>query len=149
MSVSNSIQLSREVADVPVKFQPCILKTVRMHVEFTVSEWLTILVWPLRRYGWIISPYTTFHVESSTFLWCFNSLSWNSAKARRIHVFFWVICSVFLTLWGYGRIVVPSAICPGGHWRSCEISTLHLENCANARRIHVFWVVNPLFPTQR
>ena len=27
--------LSRRVADVPVKFQLCILKTVRMHVEFT------------------------------------------------------------------------------------------------------------------
>ena len=31
--------------------------------------------------------------------------------------------------------------------RSCEVSTLHLENCANARRIHVFLVINPLFLT--
>ena len=30
--------LSRGVADVPVNFQLCILKTVRMHVEFTFFE---------------------------------------------------------------------------------------------------------------
>ena len=31
------------------------------------------------------------------------------------------------------------------HLHSCEVLTLHLENCANARRIHVSWVINPLF----
>ena len=33
------------------------------------------------------------------------------------------------------------------HWRSCDVWTLYLENCANARRINVFWVINPLFLT--
>ena len=28
--------LSRRVVDIPVKFQLCILKTVQMHVEFTL-----------------------------------------------------------------------------------------------------------------
>ena len=34
--------LSRGVVDVPVKFQLLILKTVRMHVEFTFFKWLTL-----------------------------------------------------------------------------------------------------------
>ena len=34
---------------------------------------------------------------------------------------------------------------PRSHRHSCEDSNLHQENCANARRIHVSWVINPLF----
>ena len=30
---------------------------------------------------------------------------------------------------------------------SYEVSTLYLENSANARRIYVFWVINPSFLT--
>ena len=33
----------------------------------------------------------------------------------------------------------------GSRWRTCEVSTLYLENWANACRIYVFWVINPLF----
>ena len=35
---SSTPDLSRGVIDVPVKFQLCILKTVRMHVEFKIFE---------------------------------------------------------------------------------------------------------------
>ena len=35
----------------------------------------------------------------------------------------------------------------GGFWRTCEVSTLYLENCENARRTFIFWVINPLFLT--
>ena len=36
---------------------------------------------------------------------------------------------------------------PGRIWRTCKVSALYLENCANARWINVFWVINPLFLT--
>ena len=71
---------------------------MRIHVEFTFFEWLTLY---FRPHGGT--------VESSTH---------------------------------------PRPV-PGSRRRSCEVSTLHLENCANARRIHVFWVINPLFVTPR
>ena len=71
---------------------------MRIHVEFTFFEWLTLYFRP--RGG---------TVESSTH---------------------------------------PRPV-PRSRRRSCEVSTLHLENCANARRIHVFWVINPLFVTLR
>ena len=38
VKIVNLHDLSRGVSDVPVKFQLCILKTVRMHVEFTFFE---------------------------------------------------------------------------------------------------------------
>ena len=34
---------------------------------------------------------------------------------------------------------------PGSHWRTCKVSIQYLENCANACRIYVCWVINPLF----
>ena len=71
----------------------------------------------------------------------------NCAIARRIHVF-WVINPLFLT--PVGETVESSTLprpVPGCRRRSCEVSTLNLENCAIARRIHVFWVINPLFLT--
>ena len=47
------------------------------------------------------------------------------------------------------KIVNPSTTCtvPGSHWIICEVSALNLENCANASRIYVFWVINSLFLT--
>ena len=39
----------------------------------------------------------------------------------------------------------PPRPVPGSHWIICEVSALNLKNCANARRIYVFWVINPLF----
>ena len=65
----------------------------------------------------------------------------------------WIL--VFLGDWPfisdpYGGTVETSTLprpVPGCCRRSCEVSTLHLENCANARRVYVFWVINPLFWT--
>ena len=63
----------------------------------------------------------------------------NCANARRIHVF-WVINPLFLTPMGEmvetSTLPQPVPVCCR---RSCEVSTHNLENCANARRIYVFW----------
>ena len=95
---------------------------------------IPFIIWPLRRYGRIINPYTTYIVESSTSLWSINSLSWHTVHTeRRIHVF-GVISPLFLIPVGRGGMVGPSS--PprpvlGSHWRSCEVSTLDLDDCAN------------------
>ena len=38
-----------------------------------------------------------------------------------------------------------SRLVPGRRWRTCEVSTRYLKNCANACWNNVFWVINPLW----
>ena len=102
---------------------------------------------PLWEYGKIVNLSTTSSVESLTYLWSFNSVSWKLCECT----------SNLRFLCGYSFIPYPSGgtvesstsprPLPWSHWRTCEVSTLYLENCANARWMNVFWVVNPLFMT--
>ena len=75
-NVNHSTTLSQGVIDVPVKFQLFILKTVRMHVEFTFFEWLTLYFWPLWGYGRNVNSSTTCPGLSMTYLWSFIPVSW-------------------------------------------------------------------------
>ena len=130
-----------------MKFQLCIFKTVLMYVELNVFVfWLIYSLFLSPRWSiksstpprpvpgshWIICEVSALNLE-------------NCANACRIYVF-WVINPLFLTPPGYGRIVNRSHdLYRGSRWRTCEVSTLYLENCVNALWINVFWVVNPLF----
>ena len=120
---------------------------VQVHVEFTFFGWLTLYFWPLWETVESSTPprpvpgcrrrsceFSTIHLE-------------NCANARRIHVF-WVI-NPFISD-PCGETVEPSTLprpVPVCRRRFCEVSILYLENCAKARRIHVFRVINPLFLT--
>ena len=69
-----------------------------------------------------------------------------------MHVEFTFFGWLTLYFWPLGGTVessTPPRPVPGSRRRPCEVSTLHLENCANGRRIHVFRVINPLFLTPR
>ena len=104
-----------------------------------VFGWLTLYSWPLWVNGRIVNPSTTCPGVSSTFLWSFNSSSWKLCECTpRTFTFFWGIYLSFLTPLGYVESSNPPWPVSVSHLRSCEVSTLHLENCANARWIHVF-----------
>ena len=117
-----------------------------MHVEFTCFGWLTLYFWPLWGNGKIVNPSTTCPGVSLTFeLWSFNSSSWKLCKCTSN--------SRFLSDWPFisdhcGKTVelptLPRPV-PGHRRRFSEVSTLHLEICANARQIHVFRVINLYF----
>ena len=91
--------LSREVFDVPVKFQLFILKAVWIHDEFMFFEWLTLYFRPFGGNGRIVNPSTTCPGESSTFLWSLNSSSWKLCKCTS-NSRFRVINPLFSTLRG-------------------------------------------------
>ena len=125
------------IVDVPVKFQLLISKTVRMHVEFTFFEWLTL---------YSQAPWGA--VESSTLPRPVPGVvdvpvkfQLLISKTVRLHVEFTFSGWLTLYFWPlWGRVetsTIPRPVSKS-HRRSCEVSTLHLENCANARRIHVF-----------
>ena len=62
------LSVSLGVIDVSGKFQLFILKTVRMHVEFTFFEWLTLYFWPLE--GTVESSTPPRPVPSSIWRFC-------------------------------------------------------------------------------
>ena len=71
-------------------------------------------------------------------------------KTERKHVeftFFRVINPLFLSPMGTVDSTTPLRPVSESHWRTCEVSTLYLESCANAHWIHILWVINPLFLT--
>ena len=127
-------------------YQLCILKTVRLHVEFTVFEWLTLYSWPLR--CTVESSSSQRPVLRRIWRTCKDSALYleNCANARWIYVFEWSTLHSW-PLWGTVESSTPPRPVPGSRWGTCEVSTLYLENCAIARRIYVFWVINPLFLT--
>ena len=60
----------------PVKFQLCILKTGRMHVQFTFFEWLTLYSQASWGYRRIYNPFTTCSWKSLTCMRSLNFISW-------------------------------------------------------------------------
>ena len=100
-----------------------------MHTEFTFFGGLTLYSWPLWGNGTNVKLSTTCPEESPTLLWSFNSSSWKLCDARWIYVF----GGLTLYLWPLWGTVQTSSFprpVPKSHRRSCEASTLHLENCA-------------------
>ena len=59
--------------------------------------------------------------------------------------FFEWLTLYFWDPWGNVELSTHSRPVPESHWRTCEVSALYLENCANACWIDGFWVINPLF----
>ena len=107
--------------------------------QIYVFEWLTLYSRSLRGYGRIVNLSATCNWESLTYQWNFNSIYLeNCANARRIYVF-WVINPLFSTPPG-GTVESSTFLQPvtGSRWRTCEVSTLCLENWVNTCRINVF-----------
>ena len=61
-----------------------------------------------------------------------------------VFMFFECLTLYYWALWGTIESSTHPWPLPGRHWRTCEVSSLYLKNCANACCIHVFWVFNPL-----
>ena len=127
------------------EFQLCISITVRMCVEFrflwlTLYSflWITHYSWPLRGYDRIVNLCATFFRRvvdvPIKFQLCI-------LKTVQMHVEF--TFSEWLTLyswpfWSTVESSTPPRPVPGSCWRTCEVSTLYLENCAYACWIHMF-----------
>ena len=139
--------LSRRVIYVPVKFQLFVLKTVRMHVEFTFFGWLTLYFWPL----WGGKKRQPFHNLSRGVIDVPVKFQLFILKTVRMHVeftFFEWLTLYFWPHWGTVESSTPPRPVPGSQpYVPVKVSTLRLENCENACRIHGFWVINPLFLT--
>ena len=142
--------MSRRVSDVPVKFQLCILKTVRMHVEFTFFEWLTLYFWTPR--GTVESSTHIQHVPESHWRTCKDSTLYlkNCANACRIYVF-WAINPLFLSPTRNRRIVNPTTTWSGESltylW---SVNSVFWKLCEWTSNLRFFLVINPLFlsPTE-
>ena len=98
-----------------------------MHVKFTFFGWLTLYFWPLWGNGRIINPSTTCPGVSSTFLWSFNSSSWNLCECTS-RLLFWVINPLFLTHLGYVESSTTPRPVPVSHLRGFSISSPQLWN---------------------
>ena len=59
--------------------------------------------------------------------------------------FFEWLTLYFRAPWGTVESSTHPQPVPESLWRTCEFSTLYLENCANACWNNVFWVINPYF----
>ena len=79
-------------------------------------------------------------------MWSFSSVSWKLCECMS-NLCFWLINSSFLSPWWSIKSSTRPRPVPGSHLIICEVSALYLENCANACRIYVFWVINLLFLT--
>ena len=62
-------------------FQTARIRTARMRPELTFYEWLTLYSLPLWEFGKIFNFSTTSPVESLTYLWSFNFVSWKLCES--------------------------------------------------------------------
>ena len=108
--------------------------TRRIYVFWVINPSFLTPPW----YKRIISFSMTFSVELLTCLWSFNSVSWKLCECMpNLRFFEWLT----VYFWAPRVTVVsstPPRPVPESQWRTCEVSTLYLENCANACRIYVF-----------
>ena len=120
-----------------------------MQVELTCFEWLILYSWPLR--GTVESTATPRPVSWSR---------WRNSEVSILHAF-WKLCectsnSRFLSDYPIisdpsrgtvERSTLPRLYVSRSRRCSCEVSTLHLENCAMQVEFTFFEVINPLFLT--
>ena len=132
------------IMDVPVKIQLCILKTVRLNVEFTFFEWLALYSWATRQ-----------NIKSTTFPGPVPGSHWRACEVSALYLanranacwinFFWVINPLFLSPLGYCRIDNPYTTCPGESltflWSFSSVSWKLCEWMLKLR----FLMINPLF----
>ena len=117
--------LSMGVIDVHVKFQLCILKTVRMFVELRFFWVINPLFMSPLGYRRIVNPSTTCPGESLTLPATFQLFILKTVQMHDEFTFFWVINPLFLNHLVKHKIVNPSTTRHGeslSHWRTCEDS---------------------------
>ena len=117
-----------------------------MHVEFTFFEWLTLYFWAPRS-----------GVESSTPPQLVPENHWRNSTVKfplcilktvqilaEFTIFEWLTLYFWASRGSEESTTQPQPVSQKRR-RTGEVSTLYLENCANACWIYVFWVINPLF----
>ena len=132
--------LSRRDANVPIKF--------KFYLENSANaRWIYVF--------WVVNPLfptTMGHGRIVNLpMTCPVKFQLCSSITLRMCVEFtcFVINPSFLTPPGTVESSTYAQPVPKCRWRACEVSTLYLENCVNARRSYVFWVISPLFLTLR
>ena len=112
-----------------------------------VFQWLTLYFCLLWEYGIIVNPPTTCPGELLTFLWSLNSVSWKRCECTSNLRFFEWLPLYSWPLRGTVESSTSPRPVPGRRRRTCEASTLYLENCANARWFYVFeWLTLYFWP---
>ena len=117
-----------------------------MRSALTFLEWLTLYSPPLLRYGRIVNLSSTSYVESLTYLWSFNSISWKLCECTS-NLRFWVINPLFPDpIRGtVESSTSPSTCVPG----VIDVPVKFQLSILKTVRMHVeftfFWVINPLF----
>ena len=87
------------------------------------------------RYRRILNPSTTCPGESVTYLWSFNSVSWKLCECTsNLRFFEWLTLYFWAPRGTVESITSPQPV-PENRWRTCKVSALYLENCANAGTI--------------
>ena len=105
-----------------------------MHLEVSFYEWLTLHSLPLWGYDEIVNLFATCPVESLTYLWSFNSVSWKLCEwTWNLRFFEWLALHSW-TPWGTVESSTPPRLAPESLWPVWEVWTLYLENRANALR---------------